>query len=51
METGIATTPFGRRPMSLAMLAAQNESREIHKGRVVDKWQIYRNLCEGKSII
>ncbi|BBD41288.1 replication initiation protein RepC (plasmid) [Aminobacter sp. Y103A] len=51
METGIATTPFGRRPMSLAMLAAQNESREIPKGRVVDKWQIYRNLCEGKSIV
>ncbi|TIP74382.1 plasmid replication protein RepC [Mesorhizobium sp.] len=51
METGIATTPFGRRPMSLAMLAAQNESREIPKGRIVDKWQIYRNLCEGKSII
>ncbi|MER9248862.1 plasmid replication protein RepC [Mesorhizobium sp. M0590] len=51
METGIATTPFGRRPMSLAMLAAHNESREIPKGRVVDKWQIYRNLCEGKSIV
>ncbi|TIV98004.1 MAG: replication initiation protein RepC, partial [Mesorhizobium sp.] len=51
METAIATTPFGRRPMSLAMLAAQNESREIPKGRVVDKWQIYRNLCEGKSIV
>ncbi|MER8967190.1 replication initiation protein RepC [Mesorhizobium sp. M0808] len=51
METGIATTPFGRRPMSLAMLAAQNESREIPKGRVADKWQVYRNLCEGKSII
>ncbi|MER8802286.1 plasmid replication protein RepC [Mesorhizobium sp. M0998] len=51
MVTGIATTPFGRRPMSLAMLAAQNESREIPKGRVVDKWQIYRNLCEGKSIV
>ncbi|RWO03772.1 MAG: replication initiation protein RepC [Mesorhizobium sp.] len=51
METDIATTPFGRRPMSLAMLAAQNGSREIPKGRVVDKWQIYRNLCEGKSIV
>ncbi|RTM10113.1 MAG: replication initiation protein RepC [Hyphomicrobiales bacterium] len=51
METSIATTPFGRRPMSLAMLAAQNDSREIPKGRVVDKWQIYRNLCEGKSIV
>ncbi|RWJ04906.1 MAG: replication initiation protein RepC [Mesorhizobium sp.] len=51
METGIATTPFGRRPMSLAMLAAQKESREIPEGRVVEKWQVYRNLCEGKSIV
>ncbi|NGO55542.1 plasmid replication protein RepC [Allomesorhizobium camelthorni] len=51
METGIATTPFGRRPMSLAMLAAQKESREIPQGRIVEKWQIYRNLCEGKSIV
>jgi replication initiation protein RepC len=51
METGIATTPFGRRPMSLAMLAAQNGAREIPEGRAVDKWQVYRNLCEGKSIV
>ncbi|MER8950669.1 plasmid replication protein RepC [Mesorhizobium sp. M0809] len=51
METGIATTPFGRRPMSLAILAAQNDSREIPKDRVVEKWQVYRDLCEGKSIV
>ncbi|MER8428361.1 plasmid replication protein RepC [Mesorhizobium sp. M1403] len=51
MEPGIATTPFGRRPMSLAILAAQNDSREIPKDRVVEKWQVYRDLCEGKSIV
>lgn len=51
METGIATTPFGRRPMSLAMLAAQKESREIPENWRLDKWQVYRNLCEGKSIV
>jgi replication initiation protein RepC len=51
METGIATTPFGRRPMSLALLAAQNESREIPEGKAVDKWQLYRWLCEGKSLV
>jgi replication initiation protein RepC len=51
METGIATTPFGRRPMSLAMMAAQSGAREIPQGRAVDKWQVYRNLCEGKSMI
>lgn len=48
---GIATTPFGRRPMSLALLAAQKESREIPEGKVVDKWQLYRWLCEGKSLV
>lgn len=51
METGIATTPFGRRPMSLALLAAQNESREIPVGKAVDKWRVYRDLCEGKTLV
>ncbi|MBN9069763.1 MAG: replication initiation protein RepC, partial [Rhizobiales bacterium] len=51
METGIATTPFGRRPMSLALLAVQNESHEIPEGKAVDKWQTYRDLCEGKSVV
>jgi len=51
METGIATTPFGRRPMSLALLAAQNEANEIPGGKAVDKWQAYRDLCEGKSLV
>lgn len=47
----IATTPFGRRPMSLAMFAAQKEAADIPEGKTVDKWQVYRDLCEGKSII
>jgi replication initiation protein RepC len=51
METDIATTPFGRRPMSLALLAAQNDSNEIPDGKAVDKWQAYRDLCEGKSVV
>jgi replication initiation protein RepC len=51
METGIATTPFGSRPMSLALMAAQIEAREIPEGKAVDKWQVYRDLCEGKTIV
>lgn len=51
METNIATTPFGRRPMSLALLTARNGSRELPPGKVVDKWQLYRWLCEGKNIV
>jgi replication initiation protein RepC len=51
METHTSTTPFGRRSMTLAMLAAQKEGKEVPDGTVADKWQVYRNLCEGKSIV
>jgi replication initiation protein RepC len=33
------------------MLAAQSGAREIPQGSAVDKWQVYRNLCEGKSMV
>ncbi|RFC63993.1 plasmid replication protein RepC [Mesorhizobium denitrificans] len=49
MELG--TTPFGGRTMTLALLQAQISSQEIPEGMAVDKWQAYRDLCEGKSII
>ena len=51
MRTDVATTPFGQRPMSLAMLAAQYGSEKIPEGRAVDKWLLYRNLCEARSIV
>ncbi|WP_376711195.1 plasmid replication protein RepC [Pseudochrobactrum lubricantis] len=52
MEMQIATTPFGGRPMSLGLLAAQrNTSDQIAQGRAVDKWQLYKALCEGKTIL
>jgi replication initiation protein RepC len=37
--------------MSLALMAAQIEANEIQEGKAVDKWQVYRDLCEGKSIV
>ncbi|QPC95742.1 plasmid replication protein RepC [Mesorhizobium sp. INR15] len=51
MESGYATTPFGRRPMTLALVQANTAAREIPQGSVVEKWQVYRWLCEGKSIL
>jgi len=52
MQVQFGTTPFGGRPMSLALLAAQrNAAEQIPAGRSVDKWQLYRNLCEAKAII
>lgn len=37
--------------MSLVLMAAQIEAKEIPEGKAVDKWQVYRDLCEGRSII
>lgn len=51
MESGYATTPFGRRPMTLALVQANAASREVPKGSLVEKWQVYRWLCEGKAIV
>ena len=51
MERHYATTPFGRRPMTLALVKANAASRQIPEGEVVEKWQVYRWLCEGKTIV
>lgn len=45
------TTPFGRRAMSLGQLKTQVQAQEIEEGKIADKWQVYRWLCEGKDII
>ena len=42
------TTPFGRRPMTLGMLASQVRGRAIAPGRTADKWKLFRALCEAR---
>ncbi|MBB4066106.1 plasmid replication protein RepC [Gellertiella hungarica] len=42
------TTPFGRRPMTLGMLASQVRGREIAPDRTADKWKLFRALCEAR---
>jgi len=49
MQVGHVTTPFGRRPMTLAMLASQANTRSIEPGQSVDKWKLYRWLCEARQ--
>ncbi|GAB1584642.1 plasmid replication protein RepC [Phyllobacterium phragmitis] len=51
MENIGITTPFGRRTISLAMMASQIRADKIPEGKKTDKWRIYRWLCEGKAII
>jgi replication initiation protein RepC len=51
MEGEFVTTPFGRRAMSLGMLANQVKAEQIKPGQVVDKWKLYRALCEAKPLL
>src|SRR6187402_3473746 len=50
MQTGSVTTPFGRRSMTLAMLASQYEAQAIGSDQSVDKWKIFRALCEARPL-
>jgi replication initiation protein RepC len=49
METHIATTPFGRRPLSLGLLATQALADRIPDDAVVHKWRILRALTLAKA--
>ncbi|MFK0161214.1 plasmid replication protein RepC [Rhizobium sp. NPDC090279] len=51
MEAEYVTTPFGRRSMTLAMLMAQRRAEHDKPIRSVDKWKIYRALCEAKPLL
>ncbi|MGO4569349.1 plasmid replication protein RepC [Rhizobium sp. 2YAF20] len=51
MQTGSVTTPFGRRSMTLSMLASQYRSKDIAPGQAIDKWKLFRALCEAKPLL
>jgi replication initiation protein RepC len=43
------TTPFGRRPLSLAMMTAQANAKACPDDAAAHKWRVFRNLTEAKS--
>lgn len=51
MESGSVTTPFGRRPMTLGMFSSQVASRRIEPDKSVEKWKLYRALCEARPLL
>lgn len=51
MESHFGLTPFGSQRMTHALMAAHQKTRKSTKDATVDKWQLYRWLCEGKSLI
>ncbi len=50
MEIQLASTPFGGRGMTRALLDMQERARRIPQQASVDKWKIHRWLCEAKTV-
>ncbi len=51
MERLSVTTPFGRRPMSLALMKTQIRSLETRAEKSVDKWKVHRDVCDARMIL
>ncbi|WP_310220712.1 plasmid replication protein RepC [Neorhizobium sp. 2083] len=51
MESGYVTTPFGRRAMSLGMLANQQLAGTIEPGTTRNKWKLFRAVCEARPLL
>ncbi|PDS41309.1 replication initiation protein RepC [Rhizobium anhuiense] len=49
METGYITTPFGRRPMTLALIKSQVKTEQAVTIRSVDKWRVFRDIGDARS--
>ncbi|NTF91607.1 replication initiation protein RepC [Agrobacterium rhizogenes] len=49
METGYITTPFGRRPMTLALVQRQVATEQSIAASSVDKWRVFRDVCDARS--
>ncbi|TAX87416.1 plasmid replication protein RepC [Rhizobium leguminosarum] len=49
METGYITTPFGRRPMTLALVKRQVATERTLAARSVDKWHVFRDVGDARS--
>jgi len=51
MRTYQSTTPFGRRPLSLAMVAARAVSEAGPRDAMAEKWKVLDNLREAKNLL
>ncbi|MCQ4628404.1 replication initiation protein RepC [Shinella sp. CPCC 100929] len=51
MQSGNVTTPFGRRPISLALVRQQVATAEIPAGKRADKWKVFRDASEARVLL
>ncbi len=51
MQTHIATTPFGRRAMSLGLVSAQMTAASVKAGTTVSKWKTFHDIREAREAL
>jgi replication initiation protein RepC len=51
MHTPTATTPFGRRPMSLGMISSQMVAKDMPADTTVHKWHVFQNIKEARTAL
>lgn len=49
MQSGYVTTPFGRRPMTLALVQRQVLTDQVNANRPVDKWRVLRDIGDARE--
>ncbi|MDL2406163.1 plasmid replication protein RepC [Rhizobium calliandrae] len=49
MHSGSVTTPFGRRPVTLALVRRQQSVAEIEAGKTAQKWKVFRDASEARE--
>ncbi|MDX3977667.1 plasmid replication protein RepC [Shinella sp.] len=51
MQPGSVTTPFGRRPMTLALVRRQTAVADIKPAKTADKWKILRDASAAMELL
>lgn len=51
MQTHNVTSPFGRRTMTLAMIARQAAARQIPATARANKWKVFQHIREARDLI
>ncbi|MBY3475284.1 replication initiation protein RepC [Rhizobium laguerreae] len=51
MQIGCVTTPFGRRPATLALVKRQIETSKIKPGKTADKWKVFRDVSQARELL
>jgi replication initiation protein RepC len=51
MQTSSSTTPFGRRPFSLALMASQVAANDRPPETIVHKWQVFDAIRQGRGAL